>query len=167
MGTEKLPSDLLHINLSNKVAIEAQKEGNYEMEIRCFGILMKKVNLQVLKKQSVIPCGNVAGIYGETDGILVLGTGTVTDLYGRKKEPAYNIVRSGDYIIEVDHIRVSEKETLLELLKNSDGEEMELTLRREGKELTVRVEPVQTGDEGYRLGIWVRDDTQGIGTMTF
>ena len=42
---------------------------------------------------------------------------------------------------------------------------MELTLRRDGKEITVTMKPIQTRDEGYRLGIWVRDDTQGIGTM--
>lgn len=167
MGTEKLPSDLLHINLSDKVVIEAQREGNYQMEIRCFGILMKKVNLQVLKEQNVIPCGNITGIYGETDGVLVLGTGVVTDIQGKKKEPAYNMVRSGDYIIEANHLKISKKENLLELLKDSNGERIELTLRREGEEVTVKIEPVKTGDEGYRLGIWVRDDTQGIGTMTF
>lgn len=167
MGTKKLPSDLLHINLSDKVAIHAQKEGQYQMEIRCFGILMKKVNLQVLKEQNVIPSGNLVGIYGRTNGILVLGTGLVTDLHGKKKEPAYNIVRSGDYIIEVDNVKITKKEELLSRLEESDGSTMELTLRRDGKEITVTMKPIQTRDEGYRLGIWVRDDTQGIGTMTF
>lgn len=167
MGMEKLPANLLHINLSNEIAIEAQREGSYQMEIRCFGILLKKVDLQVLKEKNVIPCGNIVGIYGKTDGVLVLGTGEVMDMQGKKQEPAYNIVRSGDYIIEADHVPVDKKETLFSLLEKSNGSSMELKLRRKGKIISVEIKPVQTADEGYRFGIWVRNDTQGIGTMTF
>lgn len=166
-GSTKLPSDLLHINLSSSVAIEANKKGSYEMEIRSFGILLKKVNLQVLEQEAVIPCGNIVGIYGETDGVLVLGTGEVTDSHGKKQEPAYNIVHSGDYIIEADKVPVKGKEELLELLEKSDGSSMELKLRRNGKILSTVLTPVKTADEGYRFGIWVRNDTQGIGTLTF
>lgn len=43
---------------------------------------------------------------------------------------------------------------------------MVLTLDRNGKEIQVKVTPVKTGDNEYKMGIWVRDDTQGIGTMT-
>ncbi len=27
--------------------------------------------------------------------------------------------------------------------------------------------PIETEDGSYKLGVWVRDDTQGIGTMTY
>ena len=44
---------------------------------------------------------------------------------------------------------------------------MSHTLNRQGKKIKVSLMPVedQTGD--YKLGIWVRDDTQGIGTLTY
>lgn len=167
MGTQKLPADLLHINLSEEIAIEAEKTGSYQMEIRSFGMLLKKVQLHVLEDQKVVPCGNIVGIYGKTDGVLVLGTGEIIDINGKRQEPAYNIVRSGDYIIEADGIAVTQKEDLLELLKNSDGSNVRLKLRRNKKDIVVDIQPVQTKEEGYRFGIWVRNDTQGIGTLTF
>ena len=167
MGTEKLSSDLLHINLQEEVSIEATEKGSYQMEIRCLGILVKKVRLQVIEEENVIPCGSIIGIYGETNGVLVLGTGEVTDRNGKKQEPAYNLVRSGDYITGLNGKRIAQKEEMLQFLETCDGEDVELTLRRNGKSVTVELQPVETEEEGYRFGIWVRNDTQGIGTLTF
>lgn len=44
---------------------------------------------------------------------------------------------------------------------------MALTLRRGQQELTVAVKPVETKPDEYKLGIWVRDNVQGLGTITF
>lgn len=40
-------------------------------------------------------------------------------------------------------------------------------MRRNGEEILLAVTPVRTGKEEYKIGIWVRDDTQGIGTLTY
>ena len=42
-----------------------------------------------------------------------------------------------------------------------------LSLDRKGEKVEVKIQAVQTGAEEYKLGIWVRDNTQGIGTLTF
>ena len=42
-----------------------------------------------------------------------------------------------------------------------------LRVRRAGKELELSVDTVKTEDGSRKLGAWVRDDTQGIGTMTY
>ena len=44
---------------------------------------------------------------------------------------------------------------------------MELLVSREGEEIPIALNPVKTEDDSYKLGIWVRDNTQGIGTMTY
>ena len=51
----------------------------------------------------------------------------------------------------------------------NDGGSRRLTLnvRRDGEEMKVEMTPVQTADGDYKLGLWIRDDTQGIGTMTY
>jgi len=166
-GTKKLSSDLLHLNLQKKVSIEAKEQGSYQLELRCFNVIVKKIRIQVLEEQDVIPCGNIVGIYGKTDGILVLGTGEVTDIHGKTQEPAYHLVRSGDYITAVNDTVVSSKEELITFLEQESGNAVKLTLRRGEKEVLVSITPVQTSTEGWKLGIWVRSDTQGIGTLTF
>ena len=52
-------------------------------------------------------------IYLDMDGILIVGTGQVTDLQGNVSEPAYGLVRSGDYILQVDEKEVDTKEELV------------------------------------------------------
>ena len=42
-----------------------------------------------------------------------------------------------------------------------------LSVRREGETMDVQMTPVQTQEGDYKLGLWIRDDTQGIGTMTY
>lgn len=115
----------------------------------------------------VVPCGCPVGIYLETDGILIVGTGQVTDLEGNAVEPAYGIVRSGDYILKADGKAVSTKEELVDAICHCNGEDVVLTIRRDGEVTDVKLPVVQTAPEEYKAGIWVRDDTQGIGTLSY
>jgi stage IV sporulation protein B len=42
-----------------------------------------------------------------------------------------------------------------------------LQVRRNKEKITVRVSPVKTASGSYKIGAWIRDNTQGIGTLTF
>jgi len=50
------------------------------------------------------------------------------------------------------------------LVNKYGDEDIILTIYRNGKYIQVRIKPVQTGENQYKMGMWVRDDTQGIGT---
>ena len=115
----------------------------------------------------VYPCGFPVGIYLETEGVLVIGTDTVTGDDGINYEPAYGIVREGDYIVAINEINVSAKSQLSFLVQKYGKKDVVLTLRRDGKCIDVKIKPVCVGKNQYKLGIWVKDDSQGIGTMTF
>lgn len=115
----------------------------------------------------VYPCGFPIGIYLETEGVLVIGVDTVTGTDGINYEPAHGIVREGDYIVAINDINVSAKSQLSFLIQKYGKEDVVLTLRRDGKCVDVKLKPVCVGENQYKLGIWVRDDSQGIGTMTF
>lgn len=117
--------------------------------------------------ERVIPCGMPIGIYMQTDGIMVIGTSTVISQTGAEEEPAKDIVRAGDYILAYNGTATNEKEELLQMVENGGGSDAVLTIRRDGETMDVRVKPVNTSPDEYKLGIWVRDDAQGIGTMTY
>jgi stage IV sporulation protein B len=53
------------------------------------------------------------------------------------------------------------------LINKYGRDDVILTVLRNGKKIEVKITPVQTGEDEYKMGIWVRDDTQGIGTMTY
>lgn len=103
----------------------------------------------------------------KTEGVLIIDTGEILSRDGKQITPAEDLVKPGDYIVAFNQQKVSCKKELIKDLKKTDGKEVSLTLNRQGKKIKVSLMPVedQTGD--YKLGIWVRDDTQGIGTLTY
>ena len=68
-------------------------------------------------------------------------------------------------------IRIScgleDKNDLVDAVSASDGKTLALGIRRDGRRIEVDMTPVLAEDGSYKLGAWVRDDTQGIGTMTY
>ncbi|RKJ50402.1 SpoIVB peptidase, partial [bacterium 1XD42-8] len=82
-------------------------------------------------------------------------------------EPANNLLLSGDYIETLNGQEVKNKEDLIQKINQSNGKETVLGIRRGKESFGVKVMPIQTSPEEYKIGIWVRDNTQGIGTLTF
>ena len=115
----------------------------------------------------IFPCGFSVGIYLETEGVLVVGTDTITGVDGLNYEPSNRIVKEGDYIVAVNNINVSAKSQLGFLINKYGNKPVTLRLLRDGKEIEVKVTPVCTGKNEYKIGVWVKDDSQGIGTMTY
>lgn len=143
-------------------------EGDVKISCSLLGIIpIKDIHVNVVEEKSVIPGGEAIGIYMKTKGILVVGTGTVGGADGLDYEPALNVVRSGDYITAVSGSPVGDKEELVELVNESGGKEVVLDVLRNGESTSLKIAPVRTGEKEYKLGIWVRDDTQGIGTLTY
>ncbi|MDO5415962.1 MAG: SpoIVB peptidase, partial [Lachnospiraceae bacterium] len=128
---------------------------------------VKEVQVDVVGENYAVPCGTPVGIYLKSDGVLVIGTGTLTGVDGMNVEPAYGVLRSGDYIEAINGKPLSKKEELVEAVNQAGTGRVTLQIRRGQEKMTVSMNPVEDGDGRYKLGAWVRDDTQGIGTLTY
>jgi stage IV sporulation protein B len=107
------------------------------------------------------------GIYMETDGVMVLDTEHIEGLDGTAYEPAAHLVKCGDYITGLNGKTIENKKDLMNALKKLDEETVILQLRRNEETLDVKIKPVECKPDEYKLGIWVRDNIQGLGTVTF
>lgn len=117
---------------------------------------------------TVLLGGMPVGIYMETDGVMVLNTETVEGTDGGFYEPSRNLVRTGDYITAVNGQKIDGKSQLLEILDDIEKDQsVILTVRRNRDLMDVKIRPVEYKTGKYRLGIWVRDNVQGLGTVTF
>ncbi len=156
------------INMNDSFTISSAREGEFLISCKLFGIFdLKDVSVEVVGEQMVIPCGTPVGIYVKTEGILAIGTSGVTGIDGMTYEPALHIIQSGDYIKTVDNEVITSKEQLVEKVNASGGNTLVLGVQRGDELIRLKVTPVQTERDEYRLGIWVRDDLAGVGTMTY
>ena len=116
---------------------------------------------------TLIPSGIPIGIYVKTNGVLVVGIGEFENERGETISPAKYILQTGDYILDVNGEKVENKKQFVQMIADSGGEEMIMTLQR-GEEITeVRIKPEGNPNGDWKLGIWIRDNAQGIGTLTY
>lgn len=141
---------------------------DYQISCKFLNLIpVKEVAVHVVDQTYVMPSGMPIGIYTKTDGILIIGTGKVTSAGGLNYEPAYQLVQSGDYIMTVNGTEVSKKEELIQKVNESGGESIVLGILRGGDWIELKLQPVALEDGSYKLGIWVRDDMAGVGTLTY
>ena len=167
-GDSGIPQDEIRIRPDQEFSLYARKDGNFRLGLKLFGTIpFKEISVNVEDACYAVPCGMPVGIYLKSRGVMVIGTGKVTDENGSEAEPAYGILQSGDYIEAINGEPLSDKEALITSLNRMGESEALLRVRRGGRELELSVDTVKTADGSRKLGAWVRDDTQGIGTMTY
>ena len=144
--------------LQSKETFLAQKES--------FSTRLQSTNEKENRKndtQKVYASGVPIGIYVKTEGILVLGLQQIEG-----KSPAACKIKAGDYIIAFNGQKVTTKQQFIRLLQKNGEKEVILTIKRKNKKIKVKVQPVYSEkNDCYQIGVWIRNDTQGIGTVTF
>ena len=167
-GNPAIPADQVTIVKNEPFQLYGKSQGNYQLGVDLFGMIrLKEIQVDVVETQYAIPCGTPVGIYLKADGVMVVGTGKLTAENGETVEPAAGLLRSGDYIETINGKKLETKEQLAKVVSELDGEEARLTVRRGDEHMEVAMEPVITEDGTGKLGVWVRSDTQGIGTITY
>lgn len=146
----------------------AESVGSYNAELKLFGILpVRSVQVQVSPKQELIPCGNVIGIKLFTQGLVCVGTSELKAENGNLSNPGKeNGIHEGDIILSANEIALTNTEQFSDIIAASEGNALSVRFCRNGKQFSKHLLPVKTTD-GYRLGLWVRDSTAGIGTLSF
>ncbi len=101
---------------------------------------------------------------------LTMYTGGVIVVNVREEDdsPAYAAgIRENDLILSADGEEVSSNEELKEIVSESGGEDIELSVIRGKSPISVTITPEQDEDGDYSVGMWVRDSTAGLGTVTY
>ena len=168
VNNKTVPANQIKIDLNKPFTLKSTELGSYEISLKLFGFLeLKKIEIGVIEDKELRPSGSPIGIYVETDGVMVLGTGAINGADGLNYEPSLNKLKSGDYITAINHMPIKNKKELINMIQRCDGEDLLIDVRRNNEIIQYKITPVKTVDGEYKIGTWIRDNTQGIGTMTF
>lgn len=139
-----------------------------EMELKLFGVLpLKNIDIEVIEDTKLVPVGQPIGIYMITQGVLVIDTGSFRGPDTQTNAPSEYKLQPGDYLTAIDGVAISGKRQVKEYVEQCGGREIIFQVSRGGELIPVRIQPMQDENGTYKIGAWLRDSAQGIGTMTF
>ena len=142
---------------------------SFEVDLKVFGVIpFSTVNVEVVDEMYVVVLGNPFGMKLYTEGVLVIDT-TDVDTENGNVNPAIKAgIKKGDYIVSVDGENIYTNEDIASAVEASNGKEMNFEILRNGKKMNFRFCAEKSKETGtYRIGLWVRDSSAGIGTLTF
>lgn len=158
----------VYVDFSKPVTVMANQVDRYKLQLKLFGVIpLKDVDVEVIQDIRLKPAGIPIGIYVKTKGVLVVGIGEFEGENGQKYSPARYIFKTGDYILEINDQEINTKKELINIINHSDGQEMVFKVQRKDAVIEVKAKPEQNKNGEYKMGIWVRDNAQGVGTMTY
>ncbi len=150
--------------VSNLNNTRVEQVGRIDLSLSLFQLFkVKDLSVNVIPKTSVVPIGKAIGMKLYTDGVLVVG---MSEIEG--KRPYENTgIQEGDRIIQINENSISNTSDLMKEVNNSQGSKIHIKYIHEEETVTTSMKPVKSGDNEYKLGLWVRDAAAGVGTLTF
>lgn len=156
--------------LKKSYKIAAINPGEAKFQLKLLGLIpVKRFDINVVDRDILIPGGNAVGVRLNTKGVLVVAVTDVIGIDGKRYSPANDVgIKNGDSILELNDIKIRDAEHLIELLNQITEDKVKILIERNKIKYETEVMPVKSiQDNCFRLGIWVRDKTAGIGTLTF
>lgn len=153
---------------NSKVLQTSDNEESYTVNISVLHTIpVKSSTVTVSKRQYVVPSGDIFGVKIFTDGVLIVGMDDVFTDSGAVNPAKEAGLKIGDVILSVNGVPISKTAQLTNALQTAE-ETVCICARRDGKALTVQLKLAYSQNEHIKkAGLWVRDSTAGVGTMTF
>ena len=175
-GSAPLPGDTRLLRRASEAAVETIAGGGQTLAsvagesvaYRLFGFLPVRT-VRVVRRDEVrlVPGGSAVGITIRTQGVLVVGLGTVDAAEGALSPGSAAGLRPGDVILAADGRAIANADDLADACAAGEGG-LRLAVDREGTMLELDVPLVRDQADGKaRIGLWVRDSTAGVGTLSF
>ena len=157
------------IEEDKSVNAESLEAGTFKMDLKVLGIIpAKQIKVRVVDEMYVAVMGTPFGIKIFTEGVLVAGFSEVKTEKGKENPAKAAGLKEGDFIISLYGIEGYTTADVAGIIKKSEGGLIVAKIKQNGKYKTVSFYPVKSKDDGiYRAGVWVKDSSAGIGTMTF
>lgn len=106
-------------------------------------------------------------VSGEPFGIKLISDGVMVVDLQKGDCPAKECgIKTGDIILSVNGQKVNSNAEISQIIRNCNGQTVSVEIKRSGEIKSLKLTPCVC-DGSYRAGMWVRDSSAGIGTLTF
>ncbi len=116
----------------------------------------------------LIPGGDAFGIKLYTDGCIVIELSDFESENGKVCPAKSAGIKVNDIIISVNGNKISSNSDISDIVQKNGNNAAKITYKRNDKIISTVLTPEKSASEKeYKTGMWVRDSTAGIGTVTY
>ena len=133
--------------------------------VPCF-TLITSATATSISELELYPGGMPFGVKISSPGLTIV---KFTSTTGQNASSAFLAgMREGDIITHINGVKVTTIEDFIKEIDKAGANQINIIALRNNKEISFSVKPKYSRDDGrYKTGIWVKDSTTGIGTVTF
>ena len=143
--------------------------GSYQVTLALGGWLpVRTIRAVVTERPTVTVCGTPFGVKMFSEGALVVGFSDVNTAAGPENPAKAAGLRLGDRVIRIGSTATEDNDAVKQALEAAQGSAVEVVYVRSGEQRQTSLTPVWDASSAqWRAGMWVRDSSAGVGTMTF
>lgn len=171
-GKDIVYKSIYTIDIPNNTAVDYQgntRVSSDDAQIKILGIIpVKNTKITQAEEKQVYVSGESFGIKLYTDGVIIVGIRDVETSQGKCNPAKQAGLEKGDVIVSINNKKMTSSSMVEEMFNDNNGKDYEIVVKRNGNYKHFTLSPVYSQSEGrYKVGVWVRDSTAGIGTITF
>ena len=150
--------------------------GNEKMTVsklifKLFGFIpIREIDVEISDGKLLYLGGTPVGFAIDIDGLLVLGNSAIEGKYGSVDVLEKSNLKVGDIITEINGVEVDSLEDITKIIEDEkyNGEELNVKGIRKKEIFETKLKPALDVDSGkYKLGLWVKNEASGVGTLTY
>lgn len=166
-NTNKYFGEFINMDIeTDKLTTDDKKETEGYVVFKLFGFIpIRKIKVKILPTQEVYIGGNPIGMKIKSNGAVVVSD-SVVDLEDSNLNKN-NFFKNGDIILRINNQPVSTLNDIDTILDEVEDENVVVDYKRDNKDYSKEISLIKNSEGKYKLGVWVRDDFSGIGTLTF
>ena len=141
----------------------------FSNETHTLDLPVKDVTISVLPEKTLIPGGHSVGIRMDVSGVLIVGLEEIKTKEGSVNPGLKAGLQIGDSVLSLDGVTVNSASDVQRILNTTkEGDAVTVKVQRKSQVISLSVNPVKSiDDDQWKLGIWVKEKTAGLGTVTY
>ena len=155
----------------NNNYVNADNSNNLvKVDIKLFNAITVNSFYVNTNKEKIYAGGNSIGITLNTKGVILMGSNSIITKNGLVDTLKGSDLQVGDTILKLNDEIIYNIDNITDIINREEnlGERVKVTYVRKNKEYETYLLPALDIESGeYKLGIWVKNDASGVGTLTY
>lgn len=124
-------------------------------------------NTEKNTRQYVYAGGTPIGIKLYCNGVIIVGTDDIETESGKINPAKKAGILKGDVLKSINGVKTKTNRDVTKIIEENNGAEMTFEIMRGNNQVFVKFQPVKDVNGAFKAGLWIRDSSAGIGTLSF